>query len=409
LVKVTSRLTRNTTALLVSNVGSAGLSFLLSVLIGRALGKDGLGVYSTALAWIAPLSLAADFGLGTLITRDVAQDAAAASEYLHSTTWVRLWLGGGLTLAVVLLAPFLSRDPAVQRGVQISAPLIIIMPFFGAFTAVFRARQVMAPIAWLNLGMLVAQVALTLLVFLLGGDVIMALIVNTATSAGQLAAAWWVWRRWFYDDHAVGTWRAMSLPLMPLLRRAMPFAVAAVLAALQARVGTILLERLTDTGSVGYYTAATRFVEAGRTIPNALFGALFPALAALAADPPQLEGLFRRVMLGLSGFGIAAGIICTGLALPILALTYGKDFLPASVVLQVAIWSLLPSVLRGARTLYWYARQREGWVNVITVVMLVLQIGFSLALIPPYGALGVALVSLMVEGIGLVLIWRPLR
>jgi threonine/homoserine efflux transporter RhtA len=48
-------------------------------------------------------------------------------------------------------------------------------------------------------------------------------------------------------------------------------------------------------------------------------------------------------------------------------------------------------------------------VNVITVVMLVLQIGFSLALIPPYGALGVALVSLMVEGIGLVLIWRPLR
>src|SRR5690606_28302176 len=68
---------------------------------------------------------------------------------------------------------------------------------------------------------------------------------------------------------------AVRLQIIPLLRRAWPFALAAILAALQARTGTILLERLTDTTQVGYYAAATRFVEAARMIPNALFGALF--------------------------------------------------------------------------------------------------------------------------------------
>src|SRR5438477_12267695 len=88
-------LSRNTLILLISNVGSAVLSFVLSVLIGRALGQDGLGVYSTALAWITPLSLVAEFGLGTLMTRDIAQNPASEAAYLRLTTWARLWLGGG--------------------------------------------------------------------------------------------------------------------------------------------------------------------------------------------------------------------------------------------------------------------------------------------------------------------------
>jgi len=64
----------------------------------------------------------------------------------------------------------------------------------GAFTAIFRARQAMWPIPSLNVGMLVIQVALTAVVFLAGGSVLAALIVNTVTSAGQLVAAWAVWR-----------------------------------------------------------------------------------------------------------------------------------------------------------------------------------------------------------------------
>ena len=49
-------LSRNTGTLLVSNAGSALLSFVLSVLIGRVLGKDGLGVYSASKAALNALT-----------------------------------------------------------------------------------------------------------------------------------------------------------------------------------------------------------------------------------------------------------------------------------------------------------------------------------------------------------------
>jgi O-antigen/teichoic acid export membrane protein len=401
-----SSLSRNTITLLTSNVGSAVLSFILSVLIGRVLKQDGLGVYTAALAWVFPLSLIAEFGLGSLMTRDIAQTPDSADDYLRSTTLARLWIGGALTLALVVFAPALSSDPAVIAGLRISAPLIVILPFFGAFTAIFRARQSMWPIPPLNVGMLVVQVALTTLVFLAGGGVLAALAVNTVTSAAQLVAAWAVWCWKFRTP--TRTRYIVSLQIVPLLRRAWPFALAAVLAAIQTRAGTILLEKLTDTAQVGYYAAGTRFVEAARMIPNALFGALFPALAALVAQPGAFQKTFRKVTLFLAAFALALGLGWTLFAAPIMHLTYGTDFAPAIPVLQIAMWSLLPGLLRAGRTLYWYALGREQVTNMVTGVTLVVQIALSLWLIPLVGAMGAAIVSLITEALALILLWLPM-
>lgn len=421
---MTTRLSANTFTLLVSNGGGALLSLTLSVLIGRALGQDGLGIYATALAWVFPLSLLADFGLSTLITRDVAQNLDSAAAVLRDTTRARLWLGGGFMLLLAIVAPILSGDAGVIQGIQVSAPLVVISPFFGAFTAIFRAHRVMWPIAWLNLGMLVVQVILAALVFLAGGDVIAALVFNVATSAGQLVAAWAVWRWKFFNqklnteaqrgkDAEVNVSNlnssASSVPLwfkFGFLRRAWPFALAGILAAAQLRVSVILLERLADTGEVGIYAAASRFVEAGRMIPNALFGALFPTLAALIANPPEMAKMFARVTAGLVVFGVALGLIFALLAPSIIHLTYGNQFMTAIPILQIAMWSLLPSMLRGAQTLYWYAHEQERFVNKVTAAALMLQIILSLWLIPQQGALGVAVVILVVESASFVaLMW----
>lgn len=139
--------------LLVSNIGSTLLSFLLSILIGRASGETGLGVYAAALAWILPLSLIAEFGIGTLITRETAAQPSQAHVYLNASAKIRTIFGGTLALVVILAAPIMSDNLNVITGLRLSAPLIWIAPTFGAYTAVFRARGKMGIIAALNIGM----------------------------------------------------------------------------------------------------------------------------------------------------------------------------------------------------------------------------------------------------------------
>ncbi|MCA0453503.1 MAG: flippase [Chloroflexi bacterium] len=400
-------LSRNTLALLLSNTGSAVLSFALSVIIGRALGKEGLGVYAAALAWVFPLSLVAEFGIGTLMTREAARAPELEASYLRLSTQTRLWLGGSLTVLLFLLAPFLSDDAAVVQGLRLSTPLILITPLFSSITALFRARQQMWPVPWLNLGMLVAQVALTTLVFILGGDVLHALLVNTLTSAVQLAVAWWIWRRWFTPPAVAAS--SPTLLMRDMLRQAWPFALAGILAAMQFRLAPILLEKLSDTGNVGYYAAASRFVEAGRTIPNALFGALFPLLAVLVSQPDKMRQTFRKVMLGLAAFSGLLAIVFTLFSPLILNRTYGADFTAAAATLQISMWALVPSLLRAGLTLYWYAQSREQLTNQVIAMMLVVQLALSLWLIPTYGAYGAAWGVLGSELLGVVLLMLPFR
>jgi lipopolysaccharide exporter len=401
-----SRLSANTLTLLLSNGGSTALAFVLSVLIGRALGQDGLGIYAAALAWVLPLTLLAEAGLSTLITREVAQTPADAGPYLHVTSRARLLLGGGLTGLLLAAAPLLSSDAAMIRGIQISAPLVLIAPFSGAFTAIFRAQRVMWPVAALNLGMLVTQVGLTAWVFAAGGGVLAVLAVNTITSAGQLAAAWAIWRGWFRRPAAHDPTRR-PFKVSDMLRRAWPFALAGMLAALHMRIGLILLEQHSGAGETGYYAAASRFIEAGRLLPQAFFDALFPTLAALVSIPADFHRLFRRVTWPLAGFGLLAGAGGIALAHWLVTVTYGVAFAPAAVVLQIGLWSLLPGLLKGSRTLYWYALGHERFVNHITILTLALRVTLSLWLIPVYGAVGAALAHLAVEAASCALLWWP--
>jgi O-antigen/teichoic acid export membrane protein len=338
------------------------------------------------------------------MTRDIGLDLRSAHAYLVTVTRSRLLMGGAMMLFLIAAAPLISSDARVVAGLQISAPLVIIGPFFSALSSIYKVQGQMWPIPYLNIGMLVVQVLLTFLALRAGGGVIAVLILNVVTSAVQLIAAWWIYRWRFYDALRA---RLKAAPaLLPILRRAFPFALAAFFATLQTRLSLILLERLASTIEVGYFSAASRFIEAARLVPNAFFGALFPALAVLAADRLLLSRTFRRGMFGVGAFGIAAGLGFTLLALPLLRLTYGDQFVSASLVLQILGWSLLFSLLRGARTLYLYALGQEGRVNRVNGMVIVLQLGLSLLLIPQLGALGVAAIHVVIEIAALALLWR---
>jgi len=149
-------------------------------------------------------------------------------------------------------------------------------------------------------------------------------------------------------------------------------------------------------------------VEAGRTIPNALFGALFPLLATLVNEPTEMKHTFQKVMLGLGAFSSLLAIAITLFAPLILRLTYGADFSAAASTLQAAIWGLVPSLLRAGLTLYWYAHKREQLVNRAIVATLAVQIGLSIWLVPAQQAYGAALAVLVSESVGFFLLLVPL-
>ncbi len=394
------RLSHNTLILFANNGLTALLAFGLTVLIARGLGDAALGRYAAIMAWVLPLSLLTEFGIGTLITRNVARHRHEAQQYLTMTHRLRWIIGGGVIVAVWVFAPFLSDDAQLIDGLRIGIFLALIDALFASYTAVFRAWEMMWPILILNVGYLALQVVGAVIVVVMDGSVVELLAVIVAADGVQLAATWGIWRKINLtpqpplqggEGEEIPA-KASKEPIdtIAILKKAWPFMVAGVLATLQLRMVILILQGQVGNEAVGWYAAANRVVEAGRMLPNAAFGALFPMLAALVNQPDKMRRVFRQAALYLVMYGVGVGGMAFIAGRPFVRFVFGGHFEQAGAALVILAWAILPGGVRGLITLRLYAYQREWWVNGVTGLALIMQGILGLWLIGEYGIRGAA-------------------
>ncbi|HXV97728.1 MAG TPA: polysaccharide biosynthesis C-terminal domain-containing protein, partial [Anaerolineae bacterium] len=192
--------------------------------------------------------------------------------------------------------------------------------------------------------------------------------------------------------------------MLELIVKAWPFALAGILAAFQLRANALILAYLQGDQALGWYAAASRFVETGKQLPGAFYAAMLPALAAMAsarnaAQSLALQNTLRQSRLGLLAFGAVASVGALLLARPILTLTYGSAYEPATLTLQILTLTLIPVGQNSLLIIYLYACGDEKFVNLITVLGIAVNLGLCFWLIPRWGPAGVAAALLVAESV----------
>jgi O-antigen/teichoic acid export membrane protein len=394
------RLSVNSLILLASNGGTAVLAFGFTLILARGLGQAALGQYAAVMAWILPLTMVVDFGLGTLITREVAQDPTLALAYVRVGYRLRLGIGLGVVGTVWLIAPWLSDDPVVIAGLRMAICLAVIDALFAIFTAIFRAWEVMWPILVLNLGLLGLQVMAAGLVVWQGGTILHVIAGVVLADMLQLGATWFLWRHLAQHRGVLPRQeRQTRLAWWRSLSQARPFMVAGVLTALHLRGVMVLLEQFTSASALGWFAAANRLTEAFRLIPYAFYGAVFPVLARLHTDLPRLHSLLGRVMMGLGVYGVGVAIFLWLSQGWLITSIFGQAFAPAQEIIVILGLALALHILRGALTLRYYALHQEQTVNRLLALGLMVQMGLGWMLIRQMGMAGAAWAILAGEGV----------
>lgn len=382
---------RNTLILLVSNFATAAFGLGISILIARGLGAAALGAYSLALAWGLTFAQIADLGMNTLLTRDLARAPEKTAVYLRASLLAKTIIGALFTVALLLGASSLAPTETAARALQLGAGLILLNAWYGSFTAILRAFGRMDVILYLNGGGLALQCALTWALIARGWDVDALVFVAVLMQAAQLSGAVVVYPKIAPRPRV----RAKFEPLFVwrLTRAGIPFAVAGILAGVELRANIFLLGAMDSERAVGWYSAASRLVEGVRLAPNAFFGAMLPALAALS--DAQGKRLYQRAQWGLLAFGLTAALGFTALASWLVEFLYGAAFAPAAPMLIVLGWGLIPTLGVGIVTLWLYARGQERAVNFFLLGALLLQITFAVLLIPVWSGTGAACAALL--------------
>ena len=318
------RVARNTAAPLAATVVERGLGLLLAIYAARVLGPVGVGAYNVAQNVWQFASITADFGLGTLLTREVARDRQTADQRTAATIGLRLALAAVCAPAAVLVA-LLYGDRAILITVVLLAAGLFPAAIAGALSAVFAGHERMTTPAAVQLVGGVFTAALGFAVLAVGWGIIglggVSLVVGLLNAVVFL---WLVRRRYFMPRIAL-TLRDLHAQL----RESWPLMLNNLLNSIFFRSDIQVLAAFRGARAVGHYSNAFRIIDAIGLLPSRFVLALFPVLSRRAAPgDTTFLGVYRLAVKLLLGIAVPIALGITVLSSDITRLFWGARLSP---------------------------------------------------------------------------------
>ncbi len=370
-------------------------------------------IYATLiLLYAGPIT---DWGLGTLLTRNLAQarqgettpgsERAAARRLFAEMFGLRLALSAAALIPLALLAwtpqgqALFKLTPEGSWAIMLLGLSLLPGSFSAAASALYYAYERMGWPSAVQTVTGVLNVVLGIGALLLGGGVIGLAGAALVTTALTASIFYRQMRRDFFAP-------ALAWPpaALALLATAFPLMVNGLLVTIFFRFDQIIIKAVRPEGDVTLYETAYKFINFTLIITPSVTLALFPGMAHAAIhDRAALARQYRaglKVLL-LIGFPIVAVTVALA-PLLIEVVTYGKgaSFLPYSAwALQILICFLPFSFVNGLTQYVLIALDQQRLLTWAFMATAAFNIGVNLLVIPwlgIYGAAGVTILSEMV-------------
>ena len=379
------------TVQIVGQVMNLALGVVVTLLIVRTLGATRFGEWSTIFAVTQLVGYFASLGLAGVTVRMIAAEPARESE----------WLGGYATLTAALTLPamviYIIVMQIISRSYEMRVASLILAIGFPAgvlstFGMIFRMR--------VRNDISVAFVSANSVLW--GGAVIV--ITRQDGHMIPLAAAFVSVMLLIQGSQALLATRMASVRLRgsrvmwPALMR-VGFAVGAgtLLTLAYARIDQVLVFELAPHhDEAGIYAAVYRILDTAAFIPIAVMTTLFPIIsAAYPGNLPRVRRLVQLVIDYLAVFSLPVLAFSLVASKPLLHLLFGPPFeqgANALPVLMAAYVVICFGYVSGNLVITTDLQRR--YIN-YAIVGLVVNVGFNLVLIPIYGYIAAAWITLL--------------
>lgn len=379
----------------------AGMAFalLVGILLARALGPAGYGIYGAAMAVLALLSVAAEAGTPRMVTREVA--SAETKEDWEHLRGVLFWarrlalFASASIFAVVLGWAILLGDwnSPVLLTILIGLPLIAFMALGNVASAglngLHRLLQGQLADVILRPALFALLLALALLTLPNGLDPVSAMACGVASAGIAYVAAAMMLRRALPPAARSATRRIAPHWLASAINIALSDAVRVG----QLQLGVLITIAIAGAEVAGFYrVAASLYVVVA--LPEALFNMIgAPVLAKLLAsgDAERLQ----RVLAWVAAASLGATLLAVAPLLfwseDIAILLLGREFAAAGLPLAVLGVGCLITTALGPSLILLSVGGRDRDVAWCGAAAILLLVAASVPLVTAWGAPGAAL------------------
>ncbi|NLE75283.1 MAG: oligosaccharide flippase family protein [Chloroflexi bacterium] len=377
------------------------VDFAFAMLRLRILAPEGEGRYTFAISYIGYFEILTIFGLGTLLTREVARDRGQANRYFSNTVALRilLWLAALPLIALGVLAylRFGGLTPDTAMAIALFSLAIFISGLSDVVSAQFMAHEKMEYPAAISTVTTVLKVSLGALALMLGWGFVGLAGVSVVGNLFTFGVLFTLLRRHCFEPR-------MGAELDRRFQRQMlgtsfPLMINHLLATVFFRINILLLKPLQGDMAVGYYGAALKYIDGLNIIPSLFTMAIFPLMSRYAAS--ARDTLYRAYVLSLRLLLLLAFPVAVGTAFvaeELILLLGGQEFLPhAQVALQIVIFFFPISCINQVTQYVLIALDQQRFLTKAFAIGVSFNFVGNLLLIPTLGYRGAAIITVLSE------------
>ncbi len=398
---VVKRVAKNSLTPMTLSLLNKGIDFAFAMLRLRILAPMGEGRYAFAISFIGYFEILTIFGLGTLLTREVARDRAQASRYLNNTVVLRimLWLAALplIGLGILLYTRFGGLTSDTAMAIALFTLGLFVSNISDALSAVFNAYEKMEYPALISTMTTVLKVSLGAGVLLLGWGFVGLAGVSVVGNLFTVTVLFVLMiRHCFYprlgSDIDLRFQRQMldiSFPLM----------INHLLATIFFRINILLLKPMHGDAAVGYYGAALKYIDGLIVIPSFFTIAIFPLLSRYAAT--ARESMLRAYILSLRLLLMLAFPVAVGtpfIARDLILILGGGEYLPHSMIaLQLLIGFFPFSCINQVTQYVLIALDQQRFLSKAFMIGVAFNLIANLIFIPMYSYQAAAVIAIFSE------------
>lgn len=397
---ITRRVTKNTLLPILLSLINKGIDMAFAMLMLRILGPADAGKYYLAVVVIGWFDIFINFGLNTLVTREVAKDKEHANRYLSNAIALRvgLWMVAIPLMALFLLTRRFTKplDPRTMLAIGLFQVGLLPSNISASLSAVFNGYERMEIPASITTLTTLLKVILGTVALMMGTGYVGLATVSIVVNVATLIVLYNLLRNRLFRPRAAldfGFQRRM-------LRISYPLMLNLLLATLFFRVAVLLLEWLTgDPRVLGWYSTAYKYADAVQIIPSFFTMALFPILSRYAAEAK--DSLLRTYHLAAKLLFIAAvvgALLGWALARELIAILGGSQYLPqAADILRVMIWYMPIGFMNSLTQYVLIALNRQRFLTKAFAIGLAFNVIANVILIRRFGYMAAAYVAVASE------------
>ncbi|HQY94885.1 flippase [Caldilinea sp.] len=399
--KFSRTVARNSAFGMAAHVTIKVISFTFTVLVIRRLGAEIYGQYAAVLAFGAVFVFFADLGLSPYTVREVARlrDRPDGKEQIErlfgSVLGLRFLLSLGAAIAIITTAWLTGRPTEMIIGVALGTIGLVIYSVQGATESVLAGHERIDIAAGAQVVHQVTFVLLGTLALLSATGYYGLIFANLAGIILMTLVCWQGVRR-------LGVRPTLPMPSLwlALLRASIPFGVIGFTLGLSYKFDTILLNIYAGDTATGYYNSAYNLIFSVLVISNVVNTALYPSLARQSVTRPEtLPAIQQRMLRYLLLIALPITVGGSVLAPYMIGFLYGVDYAAAALPLSILIWVIpfmFVTEFLGYVIVVNGAERRVAWAIALSTTI---NVGLNVLLIPIYGILAAALLTVFTEAV----------